>query len=214
MWLHYARFVRIARFVYLCGVEQRPKIAVVSNNSLMNIGLKSIIERIIPMVEVVVFGSAEELVVQPDGEFFHFFVSAQIFADYNRYFQPRRRRVILLVSSPNSILPSDVHTLNTSQSEDELIRSILRLHDSGHGHAHDCHGVRGHAETLLSSREQEVLALVVRGYINKEIAEMLSISINTVISHRRNIVERLGMSSVSALTVYAVMNGIVDISDI
>ena len=55
MWLHYARFVRIARFVYLCAVEQRPKIAVVSNNSLMNIGLKSIIERIIPMVEVVVF---------------------------------------------------------------------------------------------------------------------------------------------------------------
>lgn len=214
MWLHYARFVRIARFVYLCGVEQRPKIAVVSNNSLMNIGLKSIIERIIPMVEVVVFGSAEELVVQPDGEFFHFFVSAQIFADYNRYFQPRRRRVILLVSSPNSILPSDVHTLNTSQSEDELIRSILRLHDSGHGHAHDCHEMGGHAEALLSSREQEVLALVVRGYINKEIAEMLSISINTVISHRRNIVERLGMSSVSALTIYAVMNGIVDISDI
>lgn len=214
MWLHYARFVRIARFVYLCAVEQRPKIAVVSNNSLMNIGLKSIIERIIPMVEVVVFGSAEELVVQPDGEFFHFFVSAQIFADYNRYFQPRRRRVILLVSSPSSILPSDVHTLNTSQSEDELIRSILRLHGSGHGHAHDCHGVGGHAEALLSSREQEVLALVVRGYINKEIAEMLSISINTVISHRRNIVERLGMSSVSALTIYAVMNGIVDISDI
>ncbi|MBR2351999.1 MAG: helix-turn-helix transcriptional regulator [Alistipes sp.] len=214
MWLHYARFVRIARFVYLCGVEQRPKIAVVSNNSLMNIGLKSIIERIIPMVEVVVFGSAEELVVQPDGEFFHFFISAQIFADYNRYFQPRRRRVIVLVSSPNSILPSDVHTLNTSQSEDELIRSILRLHGSGHGHAHDCHGVGGHAEALLSSREQEVLALVVRGYINKEIAEMLSISINTVISHRRNIVERLGMSSVSALTIYAVMNGIVDISDI
>lgn len=180
----------------------------------MNIGLKSIIERIIPMVEVVVFGSAEELVVQPDGEFFHFFISAQIFADYNRYFQPRRRRVIVLVSSPNSILPSDVHTLNTSQSEDELIRSILRLHGSGHGHAHDCHGVGGHAEALLSSREQEVLALVVRGYINKEIAEMLSISINTVISHRRNIVERLGMSSVSALTIYAVMNGIVDISDI
>ena len=59
-------------------MNQRPKIAVIGSNSLMNIGLKAVVERIIPMVEVCCFASAEDVVAQPDGEFFHFFISAQI----------------------------------------------------------------------------------------------------------------------------------------
>ena len=54
----------------------------------------------------------------------------------------------------------------------------------------------------------------VQGYINKEIADRLHIGLATVITHRKNIMEKLGMKSVSALTIYAVMHGYVDINKI
>lgn len=60
----------------------------------------------------------------------------------------------------------------------------------------------------LSAREIEVLRLVAQGFTNKEIADNLSISINTVLSHRKNITAKLGIKSVSGLCVYAMMNGI------
>ena len=59
-----------------------------------------------------------------------------------------------------------------------------------------------------------MLSLVVRGYINKEIADELNIGLSTVITHRKNITDKLGFKSVSALTIYAVMHGYVDINQI
>lgn len=61
----------------------------------------------------------------------------------------------------------------------------------------------------LTQRETMVLQLVVEGLINKEIADRLNISINTVLTHRKNISAKLGIKSVSGLSVYAIMNGIV-----
>ena len=69
-------------------------------------------------------------------------------------------------------------------------------------------------QKILSDRELEVLALIVQGYINKEIADKLNIGLTTVITHRKNIMEKLGMNSVSALPIYAVMHGYVDINQI
>ena len=59
-----------------------------------------------------------------------------------------------------------------------------------------------------------VHAHIAQGLINKEIADRLNIGITTVITHRKNIMDKLGMKSVSALTIYAVMHGYVDISKI
>jgi DNA-binding NarL/FixJ family response regulator len=67
---------------------------------------------------------------------------------------------------------------------------------------------------ILSDREIEVMSLIVQGYINKEIADKLNIGLATVITHRKNIMDKLGMKSVSALTIYAVMHGYVDINKI
>ena len=59
-----------------------------------------------------------------------------------------------------------------------------------------------------------MLSLIAQGLINKEIADLLHIGLTTVITHRKNIMEKLGMRSVSALTIYAVMHGYVDINKI
>ena len=59
-----------------------------------------------------------------------------------------------------------------------------------------------------------MLALVAKGYINKEIADKLCISLPTVISHRKNICDKLHIRSVSALTIYAVTHGIVSVDEI
>lgn len=65
-------------------------------------------------------------------------------------------------------------------------------------------------EHELTAREIEVLRLVTKGLINKEIADKLHISLTTVISHRKNITEKLGIKSVSGLAIYAVMHGYVE----
>ncbi|MBR2981534.1 MAG: response regulator transcription factor [Odoribacter sp.] len=66
----------------------------------------------------------------------------------------------------------------------------------------------------LSDRETDVLVAVAKGMQNKEIADMLNISIYTVISHRKNIVAKTGIKSVAGLTVYALINNLISESDV
>lgn len=64
-------------------------------------------------------------------------------------------------------------------------------------------------EHELSKREIEVLKLIVQGNLNKEIAEKLNISLNTVLSHRKNIISKTGIRTISGLTFYSISNGYV-----
>lgn len=66
----------------------------------------------------------------------------------------------------------------------------------------------------LSAREKEVLVQVVKGLSNKEIADVLCLSAHTVMSHRKNIVRKLNIHSTAGLTIYAIVNGIVNLSDL
>ena len=66
----------------------------------------------------------------------------------------------------------------------------------------------------LSDREKDVIISLVQGMSNKEIADHLCISINTVITHRRNIARKLQIHSPAGLTIYAIVNGLVDISTV
>lgn len=69
-------------------------------------------------------------------------------------------------------------------------------------------------DALLSEREIEVLKSVAHGMANKEIADKLSISTNTVITHRKNITEKLGIKTIAGLTVYAVLNNVINPEDV
>ena len=66
----------------------------------------------------------------------------------------------------------------------------------------------------LSDREKDVIISLVQGMANKEIADHLCISVNTVITHRRNIARKLQIHSPAGLTIYAIVNGLVDISSV
>ena len=74
-------------------------------------------------------------------------------------------------------------------------------------------GGQDNSETL-SDREREVIIGVVQGLMNKEIADKMCISVNTVITHRRNIARKLQIHSPAGLTIYAIVNGLVDISSV
>jgi len=66
----------------------------------------------------------------------------------------------------------------------------------------------------LSEREKDVLICLAKGQKNNEIADNLSISVHTVMTHRKNIVKKTGIKSVAALTVYAILNNLIDEKDI
>jgi DNA-binding NarL/FixJ family response regulator len=71
-------------------------------------------------------------------------------------------------------------------------------------------GPKKNDDVELSKRETDVLVAVAKGMMNKEIADQMNISIHTVISHRKNITRKTGIKSVSGLTVYALLNNLIN----
>ncbi len=72
----------------------------------------------------------------------------------------------------------------------------------------------GSATDGLSEREKEVVIFVVKGLSNKEIAEQMFISVNTVMTHRRNISRKLNIRSAAGLTIYAIVNGLINLEEV
>ena len=99
--------------------------------------------------------------------------------------------------------------------EPQLVRSLLQLEQYAHAHGRHLPPMPSVLQAkILSDREIEVLALICQGFINKEIAHKLNIGLSTVITHRKNIMDKLGVKSVSGFTIYAIMHGYVDINKI
>ena len=73
---------------------------------------------------------------------------------------------------------------------------------------------KNNEQDAISDREKDVIVALVQGMSNKEIADHLCISVNTVITHRRNIARKLQIHSPAGLTIYAIVNGLIDISSI
>lgn len=93
---------------------------------------------------------------------------------------------------------------NSSQEIVETIDSLLKQNEPEDERV---------AEKTLSPRETDVVILVAKGMTNKEIAHYLSLSIHTVITHRRNIARKLDIHSVSGITIYAIMNNLVTLEE-
>lgn len=69
-------------------------------------------------------------------------------------------------------------------------------------------------QETLSEREKEIICYVVKGLTNKEIAEQLFISVHTVMTHRRNISRKLQIHSSAGLTIYAIVNKLVELKEV
>ncbi len=194
----------------------RPKIAIIDSNTLSLLGLKQLLLNVLPIMTIDTYGSFAELESNDPEQYFHYFVSMNIVISNRTFFSERRRKTIVLTLSLNDTSQlSEFHSLCINQPEQQLVRSLLMLEQHAHAGGRNLPPMpRVLQQKILSDREIEVMALIVQGYINKEIADQLNISLSTVITHRKNIMDKLGMKSVSALTIYAVMHGYVDINKI
>ncbi len=189
-------------------ITTEPEIAIIEQNTLAALGLQAILEELLPTVVIRTFSSFGQLIDDTPDMYVHYFVSAQIYFRHTAFFLERRPKTIVLTTGEPPSL-KNVPALDCTLPQDRLIKAIIRLRNYRHKAS------PSYTETHdLSPREIEVLVLVTKGYINKEIAERLGISLTTVISHRKNITEKLGIKSVSALAVYAVMHGYVEVDSI
>ena len=206
---------------------QQPAIAIVTPNTLTGFGLAAIIKRMMPGADICMFPRYAELASAAEADsFFHYFVSAsEVLAGAASFLARQAKTIVLVHGNESGHLPQGFHTLNVQLGEQDLVRAIVSLaHRSHHAHGDEPEAVRqarhpkdeeqGPTPPRLTPREREVLKEVVGGHINKEIAEHLGVSLATVITHRKNLTEKLGTRNVAALTIYAVAHGIVRGEDI
>lgn len=196
--------------------QGRPKIAIIDPNTLAALGLKSILQNVLPIMTIDTYDALDKFKESNPDEYVHYFVSFNIVLEDKSFFMARRMKTIVLTLSMDaSSQISGFHCICINVPEDQLIKSLLILEQYAHANGKNLPPVpKVLQQKILSDRELEVLALIVQGFINKEIADKLNIGLATVVTHRKNIMDKLGVKSVSALTIYAVMHGYVDINKI
>ena len=96
--------------------------------------------------------------------------------------------------------------------ENEILAPVIKNMEMNISTGADVLNVEEGGESALSPREREVVSCLAMGLSNKEIASKLNISINTVITHRKNIAAKLSIHSVAGITIYAIVNNLVDIN--
>lgn len=120
--------------------------------------------------------------------------------------------IALLYSVSDSVLlRSYDEQINIYDSPDEIKHKLERLNAEV---LPDDEPEGGDEQQSLSSREKEIVVCVVKGMTNREIADRLFLSTHTVITHRRNIARKLQIHSASGLTIYAIVNKLVELGDI
>lgn len=200
-----------------------PQIAIISANTLEAMTLRSLLSDITPGIDVVCYHNVEEFNAAAP-VVAHLFVSAKVIFANMEMFRPMLKRTMVITEGDNTpFTQSGIRTIDATASESAIVRQILHIHQAGHPSGHHPHEMQHgggvvsestHEASPLSQREKEVLALLVKGYINKEIADKLNISLTTAIFHRNNISEKLKTRSLGRLTIYAVLNNIVSLSEI
>lgn len=146
-------------------------------------------------------GDCSELSRQTDAP--AYILTAEVMVHHPDFFMPRRGRCLLVSPMPRT----DISYSDTLYADDDPAVALRMLKEVLHG-TDEAHAHR--AAPALSARETDVLRAIAKGLTAKEIANELCISVNTVLTHRKNISAKLGIRSVSGLSLYALMNGLLD----
>ena len=188
------------------------RFALIDSNVLTCIGLQHLLGRLLPMSDIQVFTSTKELKELGDvSGFLHFFVSSNIYFEDIAFYRQYPKKTIVMVKG--DMLIKDIHTLNVCQSDKQLVSDFMALQHKGHDHAINM-ARQIEQKEVLSSREIEVAILLCKGYINKEIAQKLSLATTTVISHRKNIMEKIHARSLADIIIYCAVRRIVNIDEL
>lgn len=192
-------------------MHRSKQIAIILSDTLQSIGLQSLLTDYFPPVEVCWFPTFEVFSTQSGSDSFdYYFTSPDCLVLNADYFLPRRSKTIVLIDGGEGAggLSNSGHITIKAPQEIiiEQLQQLLTCDTSGNN--------QGETNKDLSIREVDVLQLIVKGITNKEIADKLNISLNTVLTHRKNITAKLGIKTVSGLTFYAIMNGIISGDDI
>ena len=119
----------------------------------------------------------------------------------------------LLISVMSDLWHTEHDFADHCAIEDDILRPAISKTENRKSSPRNPYPVTPNPEEL-SDRERDVLVQVVRGLSNKEIADVLCISIHTVISHRKNITRKLNIHSTAGLTIYAIVNKLVDLNSL
>lgn len=192
-----------------------PCIAIIDRNTLGATALRNILWNTFSNVEVHLYNSMDSFIRDSNRHFIHFFIESDIlFRHIDEFITLRKQTTVLSVGCNRRFAEEGFNILDISMSEAEItdrllhIQLISRFEDPQEIKRNKAIG------EALSVREKEVLKLMIKGLINKEIAQQLEISVTTVIFHRNNICEKLQTRSIGKLTIFAVLSGIIDINEI
>lgn len=174
-------------------------------NDMNQIAVASIVDNIDDLQDKIIMHNPDVLIINPMmlGCMLNTFVK-QMTQNY-----PNINRVALVTSYVDkNILKNFKEVIELSDNKQKVINKMLNLQNNNDETSAQNESVD------LSNREVDVLVCVAKGMTNKDISDMLNISVHTVITHRKNIVKKTGIKSVSGLTVYALLNNLVEESEI
>lgn len=181
--------------------------AIISPDQLQCVGLKSILQEFFEAESILISGSFNNKVLSfsPD----YIFMPSDMYLAHGLQVKGLKARIIILTNyTPADRTQENPYMLNITSSQTDIVEQLQQIFNDS------AEVPNGAVQEELSARETEVLKLVARGLMNKQIADELSISLHTVISHRKNITRKLGIKTVSGLTVYALLNGLITSEDI
>lgn len=186
-------------------MHRNKQIAIILPDTLQSIGLQSLLTDYFPPVGITAFSTFEDFMPTSNETFDYYFTNSEILVLNTDFFLPRRSKTMILINGPEGHgEPSSTNHITLFASQEIIIEQIQQLL------AGENTGNQANENNKeLSARETDVLQLIVKGITNKEIADKLNISLNTVLTHRKNITAKLGIKTVSGLTFYAIMNGII-----
>ena len=193
-----------------------PCFAIIDSNTLECTSLRNVLWEVFDGVEIHTYDNMDAFIRDSNRHFVHFFVSSDIlFCNAEEFDTLKSQTTILYSGTAGNIERNGYRILDVSLSEEKIIEQLRHLQSTGR-YENNISPTKSADDVIqkLSQREKDVLKLIVKGRLNKEIADELGISMPTAIFHRNNICDKLQTRSVGKLTVMAVLSGLVDINEI